>query len=171
MSWLIWLHPEIQPNNDIIAQADLTLNYMQSKMRGVNMSPRSATKSVRDIEETQNDAFLGAFFTFQVLGLPISTKIHLVMHHSDNQLHLFGYAKRGDSDINETLHKLAKSAYAAKNSTLSSLGYSLCLLERCQIQTFLYPLQTIPSHSFPKQFLFLLPPSGAQEYDHSNSRR
>ena len=58
----------------------------------------------------------------EALQLPVSTKLHRTIHHVTDHLYMYGCARRGDTDQNETLHKLTKSCYLATNKQLPTLA-------------------------------------------------
>eukprot|EP00171_Calliarthron_tuberculosum_P010077 IDg10077t1 len=122
---LLGLQPNVQPDDDMVLQAALAMNRVQTLLRGVNKNSKAMFKSEVDILEIEHYAFRTGLYLSQSLGIPISTKLHRLMRHTGQHMRMFGCARRGDTDTNEVMHKTTKSAYAGTNHKANIIAKQL----------------------------------------------
>lgn len=79
-------------------------------------------RTEEDINNIQNVAFNACLWLSKALALPIATKLHRVMRHVKDHLFHYGWARIGDADSNESLHKDMKSAVNSSNIKSSQIA-------------------------------------------------
>ena len=122
------LRPNINPDDDDLLQASLLLDMWQRRWRGVNASGSHASRSTEQIGAISKVAFAGGVLLAQCIRSDISTKLHRLIHHTDTHLYLHGCARRGDTDLNEAMHRDVKTRYNATNKHASELGMQVAKL-------------------------------------------
>lgn len=105
------LRPSKPPDDDELFQSALGLNLVHSVARGINRSTKEVSRTASEIRETQH-RFQKVFSRFmKYFRVKESTKLHRLISHVSEQLHLFGSFRISDTGPNESLHKGVKASY------------------------------------------------------------
>lgn len=82
----------------------------------------SAKRSQSCINKTQVFCFQVFLHLYQAIGISVNTNMHRLMRLISHHFTRFGCSRRGDTDLNESMHKRTKSAYNGNNHKFDAMG-------------------------------------------------
>ena len=121
-SSLLELAPEKRSDDDILLQAALYMEKLYEIWRRLNIPKTRTMRSHSDIEKIMRAGYLANVMLAFVVSIPISTKLHRIMHHPGEALRKFGCIMSDDCDANESVHRCTKSFYANTNRRIEFLS-------------------------------------------------
>lgn len=122
------LQPNVDPDEDVLLQATLSLNHDKILFRGVNQDVDVEELTQYDISEIEQYYLRTGMYLSESFKISVSTKLHRFMRHVWKHIRLFRYARRGDTDSNDILHKAKKAAYLGINRRPTTISKKILIV-------------------------------------------
>ena len=108
---IMGMNTAVDPDKDNLLEAALLASEVQVALNGINVYPVRTQRTAGEIRRIQDICFRLSRKLHEATGLNISTKIHRIMRHVQNQMFSFGSTRVGYTDQNEYMHKTTQKAY------------------------------------------------------------
>ena len=144
---LMGLNQSVDPDQDELLEAAMCLSKVQVELNLINKPSSSLHRTAANIDMLQKEGFKLGILYQSATGNNVSTKLHRIMRHIQNQLYNFGCTRIGYTDENEQMHKVTKKGYRSTDHKRLKLAPQLLQSRICVEMANESPDQFSPSET------------------------